>query len=496
MVCYTYLPNSSQSDAASSQIFPHHQSSSSKENVENLMSKLKRMHAEYDNHLWVIRAKNSELKRQIDSQRLVSDGVEKRNAYLIDKMAALQSGGYRKKLLEDRLAPRIDRNDLRTINIHLNSEFEIIQYMYFDKNYMYPIFGSLDTKLESIPVGDRRSEHNDVVAAGQKALGFNATKDLCHGLQRLERTKGIQYELFFETSSNHVVEHVSVFRPFAPLQVVSREMYDKSTEWVNVVMPLKGRLESFSQFLATFMTIVRTDRNIFFTLVYFGSKGREEAKDMLESTAKEHNYTDFIVIEKEGNFTRGKGLLAGVETWRKGNVLLFFCDVDMYLKPHFFRKCRLNAAPSEKVYYPIVFSLYNPALVFSRSEIPPLEERLVVHRDYGFWRTFGFGMVCIYRSDFTFHRGFDGDINGWGWEDVQLYRKLLRTNLEVVRSPDPDIFHIWHEKICDPNLPPRQYDMCVGSKAAADGLMTRYGKLQENDKYLNTGQTSTLDRHP
>lgn len=188
---------------------------------------------------------------------------------------------------------------------------------------------------------------------------------------------------------------------------------------------------------------------------------------------REESFTNYTLIPVEEEFSRGRGLDIGAHAWKKGDVLMFFCDVDIHFTLEFLSTCRLHTAPSrfyhmllrcfcallisqrlkvfvlcfqftfldKKVFYPVVFSLYNPAIVYGNLELaPPIDLQLVsnlkvkafndlmtrkddltvtvcdqlwglfwlscvilmqIHKkDAGFWRDFGFGMTCQYRSDF------------------------------------------------------------------------------------------------
>lgn len=198
------------------------------------------------------------------------------------------------------------------------------------------------------------------------------------------------------------------------------------------------RVETFKQFMGTFAEVcIQSDRRIYLTVVYFGTEDQAEVLAILKRVAGMHNYTDYKFIAKDNEeFSRGVGLFTGVEAWEKGNVLMLFCDVDIYFDQGFLNRCRMNAEPGRKVYYPMVFSLYNPEIVYRGKELPFWRDQLVIGKNTGYWRGFGFGMTCVYRSDFLYMKGFDTSIKGWGAEDVKLFRKIVASNLEVVRAPD------------------------------------------------------------
>ncbi len=461
------------------------------EQVERMKNLFHTEQNEYSKMFDRLRAQISDSRRKLDDQYEIVRDLERRNRQLIEKMTGLKHGTRRREQ-DYRLAPMIKPETLRSLNIHQKNEFQVIPFTAFTKDRQYTLESGMINKPEVAPIGNKKLEHDDIITKSLEVLnnkndqrGRSYNKwDLAQGYYRIDHMMGTEYELYFKSKEMmNVFEHVQVFRPFAPLQVVEVLSYSKENEWINLVVSLSGRVETFKEFMKMFTEeCIKKDKRVYLTIVYFGEEKKEEVKSILMKTAMKHNYEKYKFIERTSSFSRGVGLLAGAEAWIDGNVLLFFCDVDVIFKPGFLDRCRLNAAPGSKVYYPIVFSLYNPSIVYSdQGELPAWNEQLLLNRNTGFWRTFGFGMTCMYRSDFLFMRGFDTNIQGWGMEDVMLYRKIAQSNLNIVRSPDPGIFHMWHEKKCDPHLPSAQYNMCLGSKALGEASHAQLGMLAFSD---------------
>lgn len=157
--------------------------------------------------------------------------------------------------------------------------------------------------------------------------------------------------------------------------------------------------------------------------------------------------------------------------------LIFFVDVDMAFSREFLLRARLNTIESKQVYYPIVFSEYNPDQIseaFKLSTVAKDPKRQKVRSDHygfdldtGYWRNFGFGILATYNSDLKRVGGFNKSIVGWGKEDVDLYEKFIKSELTIFRTVDPGLVHVFHRIECDPGLNDEQMLMCIGSKATS-----------------------------
>ena len=90
--------------------------------------------------------------------------------------------------------------------------------------------------------------------------------------------------------------------------------------------------------------------------------------------------------------------------------------------------------------------------------------KYTIKREHGHWVVYGYGMVCIFKSDYTAVGGFDTSIVGWGGEDVKLFDRVTSYGLEILKAPDPSLRHHYHDKVCSTSLNAFQFAMCTSSR--------------------------------
>ncbi|XP_061613608.1 chondroitin sulfate synthase 1 isoform X3 [Phyllopteryx taeniolatus] len=250
---------------------------------------------------------------------------------------------------------------------------------------------------------------------------------------------------------------------------------------VNVLVPLSGRYDAFARFMANFERVCLIPKqNVKLLVLLFSADNTTERVKQVELMREYHIKYPRAELEIKavaGAFSRALALEAGSARF-SNDSLLFYCDVDLVFTGDFLQRCRANAAPGRSAYFPVVFSQYDPEVVYGGKAVPAGGgNHYALTAKTGLWRNFGFGVACARKGDLVRAGGFDTSIRGWGLEDVDLFDKLVRSGAALFRSADPGIVHVHHAVTCDPNLELKQYKMCLGSRASSRGSAQQLAQL-------------------
>ncbi|XP_061878382.1 chondroitin sulfate synthase 1 [Entelurus aequoreus] len=254
-----------------------------------------------------------------------------------------------------------------------------------------------------------------------------------------------------------------------------KEVVDKK---VNILVPLSGRYDIFARFMANFERFCLIPKqNVKLLVLLFSTDNDTERVKQVELMRGYHvKYprADMEIKPVAGAFSRALALEVGSSLFTNQS-LLFYCDVDLLFTTDFLKRCRANAALGQSAYFPIIFSQYDPKVVYAGKV--PGNNHYVFTSKTGLWRNFGYGIVCVHKGDLVRAGGFDTSIQGWGLEDVDLFNKFVQSGVSLFRSTDTGIVHVHHAVACDPNLEAKQYKMCLGSKASSHGSTQQLAEL-------------------
>lgn len=377
---------------------------------------------------------------------------------------------------------------------------EVNQFTYFTGTRLFG-FGK---RVSERQFGSRKNEIKQVM---NQIIEINRThtikpSNFVDGISATDTILGTEYHLYYKHSPNDY-QKISFIRPFGPLVLVGNQILSTTRETIYLILALsESRLNTLKMFIKNLGRLslrdeIRTGK-LKIIISYYGSM------DALQKIISKPLINQVIHVSQESKeFSRAEAIQkaalavcpvkSGMLELGSGNndCLLFFSDVDIVFTKGFLKRCRLNALKGKKVYYPIVFSLYNPKFSKLNKEVSHFIAsgylQNLINDEHGFWRDFGFGMLCTYKSDFLKIGGFGNpneerkspknvsqvNRDSWGGEDVLLYRKYLGSNgLEMIRSTDPGIIHVWHEKHCN-RTSEDQFKSCLSSRASSEGTQTQ-----------------------
>lgn len=234
---------------------------------------------------------------------------------------------------------------------------------------------------------------------------------------------------------------------------------------VHFVLPLSGKYDVLRRFLRNYEEICLTgEERTTLSVILYRHKTEDSfdrTTDLIERLKYKYRGANIDVVPASGAFSRAKALNLGASRL-KDNDLMFFVDVDIAFTESALHRIRSNTLLGRQIYFPVVFSQYNPNTVRGDNRGGNV---FAVDETSGYWRQFGFGIVSLYKQEYKTVGGFDLSIQGWGKEDVDFYEKVVKSNVKIFRTADRDLVHVYHDVECSKDLPETQWSMCMGTKA-------------------------------
>ena len=280
-----------------------------------------------------------------------------------------------------------------------------------------------------------RTVMHTISNAHHENIQFHA---LYYGYISQQPISGQEFRLSIFTTKER---HITTSRvEFGAIQSKISKTFRKTT--VNIVIPLAGRLEMFTQFMKNLeRNILKKHDPISVLVVYFPETASlTEHKKIFDAYSSKYNGSKFTWLNLTGKFARARALQAAVDFY-KDNKLLFFADVDLSFNTDFLQRCRDNTVHKKRLYFPVMFKLFNPKISgFNLKSTDSFQSF-----DKGDWARYSFGPVCAYRNDVIYVGGFNVNIKEWGYEDIQLFEAFISKNsYDVIRAADPGLLHIYH----------------------------------------------------
>jgi len=281
-------------------------------------------------------------------------------------------------------------------------------------------------------------------------------------LEIRETVNGIE---LLHRESNGKPIHDFFHGSFLNLNFSSQDEDPVQSKTINFILPLSGRYEIFQRFLQNYEDICLTSGERTSLLVVLYQHKSEDSFnktiDLIERLKYKYRSASMDILPVSGNFSRARALDLGASKFQADDLLLFI-DVDIVFTNSALNRIRLNTLSGRRLYFPIVFSQYDPKVVYGE---PTKQDLFAINEISGHWRQYGFGIVSLYKKDYRAVGGLDLSIQGWGKEDVEFFEKTVKSGLDVFRAVDRHLVHVYHEIECSRELPSLQFSMCMGSKA-------------------------------
>uniref|UniRef100_A0A7S0MVS8 Hexosyltransferase n=1 Tax=Cryptomonas curvata TaxID=233186 RepID=A0A7S0MVS8_9CRYP len=254
-----------------------------------------------------------------------------------------------------------------------------------------------------------------------------------------------------------------------------------------MIVPISCRLDTLQAFLRTsgqqFSTLSGRKTKIILAWSYchdkkgnFTESAITAVVQQFQRSAKSVAVQTLFFQDGSSMFSRSRALNTALLACDDDDIALVL-DVDVQVKADFFLNCLAFARQGHSMYFPVMFSRFNPKIINTFGEVMSyspkgktwLKKFDSISADTGLWRDFSLGMVSMSVLDAKKIGMFNSEIQGWGNEDVEFFERAEAAGYMTWRLYEPNEIHIYHPKDCTDLKGTDRYTMCLGSKLRMEG---------------------------
>ncbi len=191
------------------------------------------------------------------------------------------------------------------------------------------------------------------------------------------------------------------------------------------------------------------------------------------------------------HFSRSRAINGALRACSNDDLVVVL-DLDMVVQVDYYLNCLAFTRRGHTMYFPVVFSRYNPALISGYVKAMGLKtgQKLArthtISEDTGLWRDFGLGMVAMYAEDARTVGSYDAGIEGWGGEDVSFFNQAQAGGYVTWRMLDPAAVHTYHGKDCRGLVGTSRHRGCLRSKYLHEGNQIQLALALERRQQLTS----------
>ena len=338
---------------------------------------------------------------------------------------------------------------------------DVIHCQSFDSQYRYT-----EAKFyPSHPVSSLvRSDMNEVLKTVlQPSDDTQSDKILVENIfQRIDPQRGLDYFLHViekERDGKHNSRFLHALREVEPARVTSLDTANYKTTKVNFVVPTPPVSRGFQRFILSFESsfLARKPPELvgLYVIVYNDGKFRQYDKDLfavitlLDLYKKKYPEADLRITSTRRPYSRKESIELASKEYPTYE-LLFLADIHIDFSLQFLERCRMNALENHQVYFPAVFSPYQPAEFYQSRVRFPYATKFQISEAKGSWMHESFHLLCTYNYDLVKVLELGKELKESDWNLLNLF--IQYGKVTVFRSVEPGLVHLWQDGCRDEEL--------------------------------------------